>query len=463
MSFRSLGVDLAECATIGDAYAELYDALEARWARLYDRCNTRGADAVRVPMDLVAGIRAADGDIPGTLRAWIDAHAEDPLLAAYAAMRAIDAAFARFDATTWPRTWAALRRDHTLTSRSRPTLLPGGATDDNGDFAANFRLRRRVASGDLAVEWRPLDPGHDLPRTAHPRLRVAFLPAIAHGDIDFVRLVKPGGAVFEARHAEGAEDRVFDRFVRAVAHADRADAALLLAPELSFTPALWDRARAWLRRRPRRSGSGVRWLLLGSAATDRDADGRPRNQALLVSRHGDVLSTQNKTRPFAFTGPQQDFYKLREDLGGEHTPEHIRLDPRVLVLLESATLGRLAVLICEDLAHEDPGPRMAAPLGVRLYLTPVMDGEFADWRWVSACATWHAWSARVQVIAVNSLVLPERAGRPSPPEGRAVGVTGPLSAWQPGPDGAPAPWPPRLVHLPPGEDVVVAEMDVYRP
>ncbi|MDP2310585.1 MAG: hypothetical protein Q8P18_31490 [Pseudomonadota bacterium] len=468
MSFSSLGVDLSPHAeeggaSIGDLFADLYDALEARWGRLYDRCDVRGADAVAAPRALVAAIRAADGGVPAPLLAWIHAQEDEPLLVAFAVMRVIDAAFARFDPIAWPATWAALRQNHSLTTRARPTLLPGGAPEETGDFSANFRLRRRVVVGDLSVEWRPLPPGHDLPRIAHPRLRVAFLPAITDLDIDFVRLSRPKGAVFEARHVEGAEERIFARFVRAVDHADREDASLLLAPELSFTPALWDRARAWLKRRPRRTGSGVRWLLLGTAATDRDADGRPRNQALLVSRHGEVLSQQNKTRPFSFTRSQQEFYSLREALGGDTTPEHIRLDPRVLVLLESATLGRLAVLICEDLAHEDPGPRLAAPLGVRLYLTPVMDGEFADWRWVSACATWHAWSNRVQVIAVNSLVLPERAGRPAPAEGRAVGVTGPLSAWRPGLDGSPAPWPPRLVHLPLGADVVVAEVDVYRP
>jgi len=463
MSFSSLGVDLSGCATIGDLFAELYDALEARWARLYDLCDVRGADAVAVPIAVGRTIRAADGDVPAALRVWIDAQTDDSLLVAFAVLRAIDTAFARFDATTWPATWAALRENHSLTTRARPTLLPGGAPEETGEFSGNFRLRRRIVAGDLTVEWRPLPPGHDLPRVAHPRLRVAFLPAITESDINFVRLEKPRGAVFEARHVEGAEERIFARFCRAVARADREDAALLLAPELSFTPSLWDRARAWLKRRPRRTGSGVRWLLLGTAATERDADGRPRNQALLVSRHGEVLAQQNKTRPFAFTKSQQTFYQLHDTLGGDTTPEHIRLDPRVLVLLESATLGRLAVLICEDLAHEDPGPRLAAPLGVRLYLTPVMDGEFADWRWVSACATWHAWSNRVQVIAVNSLVLPERTGRAAPAEGRAVGVTGPLSAWRPGPDGAPAPWPPRLVHLPPDEDVVVAEVDVYRP
>ncbi len=457
MSVSTL-IDLAGCGGIGDVFAELYDALEARWAQLYDRCDARGV--LTAPPSLATAIRGADGEIPDALRAWL-ARGEDALLVAYAAARAIDTAFGRFDAKSWPRTFAEAVRTHTLTRRAGPTLLPGGAPDENGEFAANFRLRRRKLAGDLSVRWRPLPAGQDLVRPAHPRLRVAFLPAIDREDVEFVRIPKPNGAVFEARHAPGAEERVFARFQAAVARADREDAALLLAPELSFTPTLWDRARAFLRTLPRRSGSGVRWLLLGSAATDRDEDGRPRNQARLVGRHGELLLEQNKTRPFAFTPGQQDFYRLREHLGGQTTPEHIRLDPRVLVLLESATLGRLAVLICEDLAHDEPGPRVAAPLGVRLYLTPVMDGEFADWRWVSACATCHAWSGRVQVLAVNSLVLPQRSPYPSPPEGRAVGVAGPLSAWRPGADGSPAPWPPRIVHLPPGEDVVVAEVDVH--
>lgn len=412
---------------VGDVFADLYDWLDERPAWVEDQVAEEWS-----PLDarVVTAIREADGDVPDALREAYVAAVRDLGAArgVIATAQALDTAFetVRMD-EGWPRLRRHLRAKGTLTRERAGALLPLPEHEvslprhHTEQYFAN--VRRLLPEGDFAVRWAPL-PSRAEVRARAGLVRVVFVPCVDKHDLDFglIRAVPadaPAGtrAHFDTPHRKGAEDRVFERLKRAILLAEREDAQLLLAPELALTPAVWERVRKEVLPGLRASaGRGLRLLLLGTAAVDR-VDGLHRNQALLVDRFGEEILRQNKCHPFTLDEQQQRFYGLDGACCGQEPCEPIRLHPRELHLRDSRTLGRFAVLICEDLAVLEPGPRAAARLGSDLFLSPVMDGSLTAGRWVDRWSAVHKELAGIRVAVANSMYFATLAPTGAPPFG----------------------------------------------
>lgn len=98
--------------------------------------------------------------------------------------------------------------------------------------------------------------------------------------------------------------------------------------------------------------------------------------------------------------------------------EHIELPPRVLhfVTLNATTW---TVLVCEDLARQDPAADLIRAVGPNLLIALLMDGPQLGGRWPARYASVLAEDPGTSVLTLTSLGMAERS-RPIMPAGRAA-------------------------------------------
>lgn len=107
--------------------------------------------------------------------------------------------------------------------------------------------------------------------------------------------------------------------------------------------------------------------------------------------------------------------------------EHIELPPRVLhfVTLNATTW---TVLVCEDLARQDPAADLIRAVGPNLLIALLMDGPQLSGRWPSRYASVLAEDPGTSVLTLTSLGMAERS-RPIMPSGRAP-VSRVIALWR---------------------------------
>jgi predicted amidohydrolase len=123
---------------------------------------------------------------------------------------------------------------------------------------------------------------------------------------------------------------------------------IALLPELSLSSELLEAWNEALGDCPPPDDSRLKWLLVGSGdVADED---RPVNRCVLFDRvTGEIVLTQDKIYPFTLTEKQLGEWRISEFLGKAATEEDIRSGRRVVVV--ESRLGRVVVLVCEDLAR----------------------------------------------------------------------------------------------------------------
>jgi len=264
------------------------------------------------------------------------------------------------------------------------------------------------------VVWVPRDEWN---RTNHVRLRprndlsrlerqlevvVACVPVVDDpDDFNFTTVDRDGGHFFRVRNRD--ERDTLD-FARTLDDLDLSGAAIALFPELVLTRALLSKWVDLISRRPPPTESRLKWLVLGSGDVDGDGD-RPSNRCVMVDRlTAEIVLTQDKVYPFTLTTSQLSEWKLEQFLGSLPIEEDMVSGRRVTVA--ESRLGRLAVLVCEDLARTmDLGPTLRSH-GISHILSPVLSNEVKPHHWEHAKAKDYATETGAVVIVSNSLVIP---------------------------------------------------------
>jgi predicted amidohydrolase len=213
--------------------------------------------------------------------------------------------------------------------------------------------------------------------------------------------VREDGAGCFFRGALIASPAVQARITAVLAALDRSPAAVGVIPEVCLTNEVLGWWRDTIIATPPPRDSQIRWLFVGTGPVG-DAE-PPLNSGFLLDRlTGAVLARQDKLSPFTLKRDQISSWGLEPYLGGgiETAREDITRGSKITVL--ETRLGRMSVLICEDLARTmTVGPPLRDH-GVSLVICPVFSEVIALHHWEHAKAKEYAAQVGAQVIVANS-------------------------------------------------------------
>jgi hypothetical protein len=164
-------------------------------------------------------------------------------------------------------------------------------------------------------------------------------------------------------------------------------AGLVVLPELIAGPGSLARLQAALRGR---GGSATPALILAGTGPTADIcpdSGRPFNEASLITADGKVLYRQRKLHLFNMGAKRMRDCAITPASGyGAHNHMEDAAPGQELVVCDILGLGRVVVLICEDLEQLYPGATVTQELRPDWILTPVLDISQTVGRWTHARA-----------------------------------------------------------------------------
>ncbi|AWK90073.1 hypothetical protein [Azospirillum thermophilum] len=155
----------------------------------------------------------------------------------------------------------------------------------------------------------------------------------------------------------------------------------------------------------------IRYVLAGTRQPAPDG-GKPFNRAVLLDRTGAEVVVQTKLHCWDLDSDQCRSYDLRSPdgrvLGGVN--EFIAPGGR-LELVELPNLGRLAVMICEDLDRSQPGDWLRRSMLLDWVVTPVLDSGLTTGRWQAREGAATSQSGSCRVVVANSMTFSHRFNR----------------------------------------------------
>ncbi len=249
----------------------------------------------------------------------------------------------------------------------------------------------------------------DRDRIENEMLRVAFVPLAEQFDDLSLVASEPGGGRFEARPDPRREGTLADAAGTTLRAVESAGAQVALFPEWVVSPAILRSMTETLREIALEAAGGpaLQLVVAGSGLSDeRHPDsGLPYGECVVLGIGGRELWRQRKLNHYSV--PAEDL----ESWGvSAQDPEKYRERfhaGRTLRVVDSA-LGRMVVLICQDLYETHPGDPVLDQLQPDWVFCPVLDSEIKVGRWTYQRALPVAERHGVSVVVVNSLVLPRR-------------------------------------------------------
>lgn len=160
-----------------------------------------------------------------------------------------------------------------------------------------------------------------------------------------------------------------------------AGAGLVVLPELVTSQAAVYELSETLRKAPKPHNAMV---LVGSGPSAEHAIGldRPYNEAVILSSSGEELFRQRKLNPFNMNWKRMEDCQLSRAAGHE---KQFHMEDcatgNELVICDIHGLGRVVVLICEDLEQQTPGGDVCLQALPDWILTPVLDIALDFGRW----------------------------------------------------------------------------------
>lgn len=192
------------------------------------------------------------------------------------------------------------------------------------------------------------------------------------------------------------------RYAETLQQLDQSGAVIGVLPELTLTPELTGVWSELLSKTPRPPGSRLRILLIGTGHFGKVNGDAPWNRAQLLDRlSGKLLGSQDKMYGYSTTGA------TLAEWGYPEMHDHGRLDEEMtrgsqLEFLET-DLGRIVILICEDLAREIQAGHRLKAFGPSLILAPVLDTELIKFRWEHQKGRDYADHVGAAIVVANSL------------------------------------------------------------
>jgi predicted amidohydrolase len=173
---------------------------------------------------------------------------------------------------------------------------------------------------------------------------------------------------------------------------------IVVFPELCLTPQIQES----LGERLRTLGKYPWLVVAGSARTPVPGDSGTAhyNQAVVFGSQGKQLLSHHKLHRYSMDYEQQDRYGVLEALKEVNRTEDMEVKPYEIEVIETP-IGRLAILICEDLVVETMVDPLVIKLGLDWLLVPVLDGCQTGTRWPAKFGLKYADRGACVVVATS--------------------------------------------------------------
>lgn len=276
------------------------------------------------------------------------------------------------------------RKDALVTSRTSSARPRAAAT-----MLTELLPRLRHIDADLRkrVTFSRVRRADDIERPDDLELRIAAVPMLAvRRDVKFSRPSTPTG-----RYYTTAPNRrsITGRLTAALAALDASGAHIGLIPEATCDDLLLSKWELLCQRTPPPSDSQLTFLLIGTGPLTATRAGRsrvataagvPPNRAVVLNRRtGEKLLLQDKQRGFSMDEGYLRRSGLHKSLKTETIDEMLPVAPAMNLL--DSTIGRLAILICEDLGRVATVGADAVASAVSLALVPILATPILVDRW----------------------------------------------------------------------------------
>jgi predicted amidohydrolase len=186
---------------------------------------------------------------------------------------------------------------------------------------------------------------------------------------------------------------------------DDSEAVIGIIPEGALTDELlkyWQQQVVSTTAYSREHGGKLRWLLVGTGPLG--ADDPPPNRAVLIDRRsGKEILSQDKLSAFVLSVEQAIWWNLPGEPISRPAYEHITRGSAVTVL--ETSLGRLAIVICEDLSQTTDWKRELVECGVSHLFAPIFSDPIREYRWVRRDVENLLSDTGAWLIVANSLVV----------------------------------------------------------
>jgi predicted amidohydrolase len=247
-------------------------------------------------------------------------------------------------------------------------------------------------------ELLPARRGPSLP--AGESVQVGCAPLLeTFDDVNFDPMPRAGYDAFSLAPIDSASLR--HRISSVIRRLDDSGAVIGMIPEGTLTDGLLE---YWKTEAVRSAAHGkpLRWLLVGSGPLG--GDDPPPNRAVLIDRQsGKEILSQDKLAAFVLTVKQASEWKVPGEPIGRPVAEHIRRGSEIKVL--ETSLGRLAIVICEDLSQSVGWARELIECGISHLFVPIFSKPIIPHRWVEQAAEHLIADTGAWLIVANSLVV----------------------------------------------------------
>ena len=194
-----------------------------------------------------------------------------------------------------------------------------------------------------------------------------------------------------------ASDEVRGRIQSVLSALDRAGAMVGVIPEMCLSDEILAWWQAAIAAQPPPRDSRLRWIFIGTGPIG-DADPPPNTGYLLDRLTGEILMKQDKLHPFHIAPEQIEAWGLAEYLGSSTTRTREDIARGESVAVAESALGRICVLICEDLARTmELGPPLRDH-GLSLAICPVFSDVIQLHHWEHNKAKDYADQVGTQVL-----------------------------------------------------------------
>ncbi|MFC8126844.1 hypothetical protein [Streptomyces sp. NPDC057302] len=206
------------------------------------------------------------------------------------------------------------------------------------------------------------------------------------------------------------DERLCDRIDHVVKNLDDSGAEIGVMPESALSPALLDHWATHFDKDP--EGSRLRWVLLGTGPLGEGEP--PPNRAVLVDRStGETILTHDKMHGFTMGKGQADRWQL--PVRTEHETAAEYLERGDVVTVAETAIGRVAVLICEDIKQSTDWEAPLRAFGVSHLFVPLLSSPISRKipRWDRLAAERCVEVIGAWVVLANSLAVGARMDLPA--------------------------------------------------
>jgi predicted amidohydrolase len=305
-----------------------------------------------------------------------------------------------------------------------PRLMEYGAPPHRRDKYESFGVVRVQSHQLHNVTFKAIGIPGCTTHTGKDDLVVACLPFLdVIDDVTLGRVIKYG----QARYRLGPCDdpRLQHRIDDAITALDRSGATVGLLPEGALSEpllSLWQQRLA----ATNPATSQLSLIVIGTGpVTDQEP---PPNRAVVLDRAGALLWTQDKLCDFTLVDSTITDWRL-PGLGTDNHLEDITLGDKWFVA--ETKLGRLAILICEDLQRCETRDVVPRDFGLSHAFVPVFDAPLGTHRWQRFASERHLHWTGTRVVVANSRVVGNLQGRgPDIPTGFGLSPTRKPGTWE---------------------------------